>query len=757
MRRLLTLTYLIISAISFGQVYEIQEVRVEAKLQTIVGVNEKSDDFSPVILGKQLYFTSNRPYNKHNVGENNWDKLGYSNIFWGTIRSDEDGVVSVRDIKLLSNKLNNGNHTGPISFTKNGDTLFFTQVVQITSKGERIYKPQLFSAIKTGDSWSKIKRMPFCDLENSFAHPSYDAVKKRLYFVSDKPGGKGKNDIYYVELIRGGWSTPVNLELVNSDADELFPYVVSGNIFFSSDRVNGQGQLDIYYNAAEPTSYPIMISGLNSPYDDFGISVLPDLSAGYFSSNRLGNDDIYYFTLDRKITVKNQIAGTFTYRTLGGSASNLTVQLFNENGEFVYEEKTDSNGYFIFDNIKIDSNFSVRLAGEAQDEMTLEFYNQEGETQASFILNEAGAFKYKKLFYDQNGIVSFLPDDMKNQVIDSAILSSKIVLDNDIISEVANQTVNLVDQDKQIIFTTTTDSSGNFYFRDIPLSSNYSIDFPGCQEALILYIYNSQNQIHTQLKCNGQDEFVYRRLRPDLNNNLTLLINDEEGSFLSENAEISGNFAPVDKTKSNQVTYTVCAYSEDGILLASTRTDSIGNFSFTNLSSEKTYKFTADTQIQVSLTLYDRYGKQIARIQEEENHFFIYRPLGFQTESNLSLIDNQEGFDLNLSSEYEAVLVFFETNQSAVKKEDLVKLTSVLKLLKKYPQLKLSISAYADATASDEYNFILSQKRGEWIAAYLAAKGIDPARLSINAYGETKLIDPENDSINRRAELRIYL
>ena len=219
MRRLLILTYLFNCIFSFSQTYEVQEVKLEAKIQTILGINQSTDEFSPIILGKQLYFTSNRQYNKHNVGENNWEKLGYSNIFYGTIRNDEEGVADIRDIKLLSNKLNIGTHTGPISFTKTGDTLFFTRVVQINNKGERLYKPQLFSAVRTENSWSKIRRMPFSDLEHSFAHPSYDAATKRLYFVSDKPGGKGKNDIYYVQRLTDSWSEPINLELVNSEAN----------------------------------------------------------------------------------------------------------------------------------------------------------------------------------------------------------------------------------------------------------------------------------------------------------------------------------------------------------------------------------------------------------------------------------------------------------------------------------------------------------------------------------------------------------
>lgn len=60
MRGLFILTYLFFSVISFGQSYEIQEVKLVAKLQTIKGINEKTDEFSPIILGKELYFTSNK-------------------------------------------------------------------------------------------------------------------------------------------------------------------------------------------------------------------------------------------------------------------------------------------------------------------------------------------------------------------------------------------------------------------------------------------------------------------------------------------------------------------------------------------------------------------------------------------------------------------------------------------------------------------------------------------------------------------------
>lgn len=754
MKNFLFFTYLLFTGVIFSQTYEVEEVKLVATIQTINGINQKSNDFSPIALGDKLYFTSSRQFNKNNVGEENWEKNGYLNVFYGSMRNYEEGVVDIKDIRLLSNKLNTGKHTGPISFTSTGDTLFFTRVIQVSGGKERIYRPQLFTAIRKKGKWKKIQRLPFSVNDHSFAHPSYDAVKNRLYYTSDVPNGVGGYDIYYVQLNNGVWGSPVNVESVNTESDEKFPFVLGGNIFFSSNREGGMGQMDIYYSSPEPADYPIKLGGINSPSDDFGISILPDLSAGFFSSNRNGNDDIYYFTLEQKITVKNQLAGTFTFRSLKGSASNLTVQIFNDDGEFIYEEKTNEDGYFLFDNIFIDSNFTVRLDGVAEDELTLDFYDEAGKPAASFLLSEEGAFRYKKLFYESGGIINFIPDDMQDFELNKAILSGKLVLEDNPSESLTNKTVNLMDDDENIVMTTTTDENGNFEFKDLDLDSDYYIQIPDCTDELILYIYGSENNIYTQLKCNSQDQFMYRRLRPELDNNLSYIKESPESVFLLNRSEIIGQFLPSDNEGNIQCVVRV--YNEDGVLMASTETDSLGNFRFDNLSSENSYKFTADSNELLQLSLYNRFGKEIAKIQEEEDSYFIFRPLGFQTDNSLSLMDDRVRFDLNLSDRYEAVTVYFNTNEAKVLDNDLEKLNTLYKLLKRYPQLKLSVSAYADATASDEYNFILSQKRGEWIADYLAGKGINENRFTINAYGETKLIDPENDAVNRRAELRIY-
>lgn len=754
MRIILIFTYLVFGFAATAQMYEVEEVKLVATIQTINGVNQKSDEFSAMALNNKIYFTSSREYNKHSVGENNWEKNGYLNVFYGTMRSDKAGIIDIKDVKLLSNKLNSGSHTGPISFSPAGDTLYFTRVIEVSEGKERVYRPQLFMSILKKGSWTHIKRLSFSNTQSSYAHPSYDALKKRLYFASDRAGGKGGKDIYYSEMRNGAWSTPVNVESINTADDETFPFVFGGNIFFSSNRGGGQGQMDIYFSAPEPAAFPIKLEGLNSPYDDFGISILPDLSAGFFSSNRGGDDDIYYFTLEKKITVKNQIAGGFTFRTMNGSPSDLSVKLYNDEGEFIYEERTDSKGHFVFNDIVLDSNYTVKLDGFYEDEMTLDFYNADGETQASFILSKEGAFKYKKLFYESGGIMNMIPDDMKDFELSKANLSGKLVLEDSVHIPLKNSTINLVKKDQTIAFTTKTDDKGNFEFNNLDLGEEYYVQIPECMDELILYIYGATDYIYTQLKCNSRDEFMYRRLRGDIENNLSLIAENAEKDFMLNSSEISGQLTTIELEAA--VKCTVRAYNEEGLLLGTTETDENGNFHFNSLNTKKTYKFATDSNKSLQLTLYNRYGKQIAKIQEEENNYFIFRPLGFQSDYNLSLMDDKLQFDLNKSGQYDAVNVYFGSNKAEVNAEDLDKLNTILKLLKRYPQLKLSISAYADATASDEYNFVLSQKRGEWIANYLMAKGVEDKRFTVNAYGETKLIDPKNDAINRRAELRIY-
>ena len=134
-----------------------------------------------------------------------------------------------------------------------------------------------------------------------------------IYFVSDRPGGKGGMDIwystYYHENDKYGKSRNVGSR-INSRGDELTPFYdrKTGRLYFSSNYFPGFGGQDIFYCNGELRKWtkPENIGGsLNSPADDLYFNINPHNSReGFLVSNRVGSntlmhatccDDIYYY------------------------------------------------------------------------------------------------------------------------------------------------------------------------------------------------------------------------------------------------------------------------------------------------------------------------------------------------------------------------------------------------------------------------------------------------------------------------------
>ena len=148
--------------------------------------------------------------------------------------------------------------------------------------------------------WKKPVKLPEpINLEGYTAtQPSlgYDSTgREYLFFVSDRPEGKGGLDIWYSSRVKDAqFSKPENLGSLNTKEDDATPFFhnSSQTLFFSSKGYQGLGGYDIYksaklgeeWSAAEHTGYP-----LNSSYNDVYFIVNQDSTAGYFSSNRLGS------------------------------------------------------------------------------------------------------------------------------------------------------------------------------------------------------------------------------------------------------------------------------------------------------------------------------------------------------------------------------------------------------------------------------------------------------------------------------------
>ncbi|MFL5728180.1 MAG: flagellar motor protein MotB, partial [Cytophagaceae bacterium] len=208
-------------------------------------------------------------------------------------------------VKPFDDHINSKYHEGPVTFYNGEDSMIFTRNNQLKNKvGQDAAgrtKLKLYTAVHTEKGWDKIRDLPFNNDEYSVGQPALSPDNKKLYFVSDMPGGIGGTDLYVSEYTGGQWGKPVNMgKSVNTEGNEMFPFIDhDGNMYFASNGHGGFGGLDIFfYNMNGPGKVAVKNIGtpLNSPADDFGIIIDKGKRSGYFASNRLhgGTDDNIY-------------------------------------------------------------------------------------------------------------------------------------------------------------------------------------------------------------------------------------------------------------------------------------------------------------------------------------------------------------------------------------------------------------------------------------------------------------------------------
>ena len=82
--------------------------------------------------------------------------------------------------------------------------------------------------------------------------------------------------------------------------------------------------------------------------------------------------------------------------------------------------------------------------------------------------------------------------------------------------------------------------------------------------------------------------------------------------------------------------------------------------------------------------------------------------------------------------------IFFKIDSYAVRQAEQEKLVRLADFLKQHPDAKVTLTGYADAkTGRAAYNQSLSQKRAEAVAAQLRKLGVDAARITVEAKGDT--------------------
>lgn len=276
---------------------------------------------------------------------------GYSDVWIVKMEDDSTFGKAERVGKKLGKKINTKLNDGNTTFSPDGRTMYYS----ICNQGKLGYgcsiyearwddrkgrwrKPTLVESLKGEkevviNTRGKTKKVPTYDV-----HPMLSSDGNTMFFVSDRDGGYGGNDIWYSTFQGDEWSEPMNLGArINTPWNEMSPYLnEDGTILYFSSRGHvGFGGLDLFMSEGGIGRWgdPVNLGApINSTYDDFaGIWLNEGDSLAYFTSNRdecAGRDDIF---IGRKIPEppkQYQVHGKVLDEDTGLPIPFATVMLF---------------------------------------------------------------------------------------------------------------------------------------------------------------------------------------------------------------------------------------------------------------------------------------------------------------------------------------------------------------------------------------------------------------------------------------------
>ncbi len=324
-------------------------------------VNTKYDDYSPVLTldEKQLIFTVGIP--RSGVSEVYTQKDTQEDFF---VSEKSDSGIWQKS-KNIGKPVNTPGNEGAQSISPDGKFLFFTSCNNILNKnhhGKSYGSCDLFYSIFQTNKWSQPENIGK-PINSKYweTQPSFSSDGKTLYFVSNRPGGKGNSDIWTSELKKDGtWKTPRNIgDIVNTKGSEQYPFIHPDNktLYFSSDGHLGMGRTDLFVsrkdslgNWTKPKNlgYPI-----NTYKDEVSLIVNAEGNKAFFSSDNLsgfGRLDLYSFDLneenrpERVTYLKGIVYDSETRKTVLADFELINLQ----NGKTVTESFSDpKNGGFL--------------------------------------------------------------------------------------------------------------------------------------------------------------------------------------------------------------------------------------------------------------------------------------------------------------------------------------------------------------------------------------------------------------------------
>ncbi len=249
-------------------------------------VNTPYAEFGALRLGDTLYFSS---YSFTQKEKKQYPPRQFSKLLM-RVGDQPPVLVSFNDEK---------EHTAYLTFTPDRSRAFFNICRYVTAASIRC---ELYALeVHDGQPYGTPMRLPTpLNLEgftSTQPHVGYDPQtgEQGLFFVSDRPEGKGGLDIWYAPLDSMGLpGEPLNLAEVNTPGNDVTPFFDSEmrRLYFSSNGRRSMGGYDVFRADKTDNGWGEVVNigpPINGSFDETHFVVEPGGAGGFFASNRLGS------------------------------------------------------------------------------------------------------------------------------------------------------------------------------------------------------------------------------------------------------------------------------------------------------------------------------------------------------------------------------------------------------------------------------------------------------------------------------------
>jgi len=401
------------------------------------------------------------------------------------------------------------------ALSPDGKLLFFTSDMPGGFGGKDLYVCK-----RNGDDWGKPENLGSdINTEGDECYP-YLSSTGTLYFSSNGHIGIGGLDIFSARNIDNTWTSVTNMQApINSPTDDFGAMFTDDDKrgFFSSNRPGGKGSDDIYRFKSKIADIKITaISGkiMQNELDaaaNLNITLLNQKgevvqkgktnSNGDFVFEKLATDQSYIVLLDAEETGLNtkakasKVYGKLYYNE-GQPGVNAKIVVKNKQGVVMREVVADERGYFKFEKLDTDYNTlslmndestslnvkkNVAVVGKVMigeelnkgaEGVEVILTDQQGATIGKTKVDADGFFRFEKLATDNNYIVIINETDTKISTSKKHLVLGKVLVNGQPDDPSANVSVTLGGEKGAVLKSTKTDADGFFRFES--LSTDYN-------------------------------------------------------------------------------------------------------------------------------------------------------------------------------------------------------------------------------------------------------------------------------------------